>query len=186
MLKKCRTDYYSMYRHFFNFICVTFFVVGCTVTPELVPQSKMAKLSSSLYILGASQKESIKLSRDIFQKTTALTKEFELTSPPWWHNTLVNIGVRKKGLCYHWSDALYLHLLTQGYTSVEFHLVVANIGEYLWEHNALVVVKKGGKVEEGIVVDAWRDSGKLYFSKVKEDRKYKWSHRSERGCKAIR
>lgn len=175
-----------MYRYFFNFILVTWFLVGCAVTPELVSQSKMTKLSTSLYALGASQKESTKLSKDIFEKTVALTKEFELTSPPLWHNTLVNIGLRRKGLCYHWSDTLYLHLLTQGYTSVEFHLVVANIGEYLWEHNALVVVKKGGKVEEGIVVDAWRNSGKLYFSKVKEDQKYKWSHRSKRGCKAIR
>lgn len=175
-----------MHRHYFSFILVTWLLVGCAVTPELVSQSKVTKLSTSLYTLGASQKESIKLSRDIFQKTMLLTTEFELTSPPLWHNTLVNIGVRKKGLCYHWSDTLYLYLSTQGYTSVEFHLVVANIGEYLWEHNALVVVKKGGKIEEGIVVDPWRDSGKLYFSKVNEDRKYKWLHRSERGCKAIR
>lgn len=183
-----------MHRHFFNLILVSHLLVGCTVTPVHVSQSQMTKLSFLLQTLGSSQKESSRLSRDIFQKTTAMTKTFKLTYPPLWHNTLVNLGFREKGLCYHWSDTLYLHLLAQSYPSFEFHLVGADIGEYWLEHNALVVVKKGRKVdekikkvdekvEEGVVIDPWRDSGKLYFSKVKEDRAYKWSHRLDRGCK---
>jgi len=172
-----------MHRHFFNLIFIGYLLTGCTVKPVPVSQNKITKLSSLLYTLSADKKESTRLSRDIFQKTTALTKEFKLTSPPLWHNTLVNLGFRKKGLCYHWADALYLHLIAQRYHSFEFHLVGANIGEYWFEHNALAVVKKDGEVEKGVVIDPWRDSGKLYFSKLKEDRKYKWSHRLDRGCK---
>ena len=128
------------------------------------------------------QEEARQLSQDIFYKTQQLTKEFELTSPPQYHNFLVNVGLREKGLCYHWSDALYLYLSQKKYASFEFHLMGANIGEYLYEHNVLVVVAKGGRVEDGIIIDPWRDSGEVYFSKVSEDTKYKWKHRANRGC----
>lgn len=174
-----------MHKLYFKLICVTFLLSGCVVTPLPVSQTKKSKLTKALHNLDRnnSTKESMKLSRDIFYTVDRLTKEFKLTSPPLWHNTLVNVGLRKKGLCYHWSDTLYMHLVSQKYAHFEFHLVGANIGEYFWEHNALVVVKKGGKVQEGIVIDPWRDSGKLYFSKVNADKKYSWSHRSDRGCK---
>ncbi len=128
------------------------------------------------------QDEAMHLSEDIFYQTQKLTKEFELTSPPLLHNTFVNIGIRKKGLCYHWSDALYAHFSEKRYPHLEFHLVGANIGEYFSEHNALVVTRKGGSVQNGILIDPWRNSGELYFSRVIEDKKYHWIHREERGC----
>jgi len=68
------------------------------------------------------------------------------------------------------------------YASFEFHLMGANIGEYLYEHNVLVVVARGGTAEEGVIIDPWRDSGDLYFAKVSEDTKYQWKHRGNRGC----
>ena len=168
---------------FFLSACILLFG-ACAVIPVEAPRQKVEALSKLLSVIQpkSSFSESLKLSRDIFHKIQTLTRDFELTSPPLWHNTLVNLGFREKGLCYHWSDALYVHLLAEDYPSFEFHLFGANIGEYLGEHNALVVMKKGGKVEEGVVIDPWRDSGKLYFSKVKDDRKYIWSHRKERGC----
>jgi len=144
----------------------------------------MRQLSLLFQSLGSTvpQSEAMQLSKDIFYKTQKLTEEFELTTPPTFHNFLVTVGVREKGLCYHWSDALYVYLSQKPYASFEFHLVGANIGEYFYEHNALVVVAKGGKVEEGIIIDPWRDSGELYFSKVENDASYRWKHRAARGC----
>lgn len=154
------------------------------VTPPSVSQTKITQFSLLLQSLDSSipQSEAMRLSQDIFYKTQKLTKEFELTSPPVFHNFLVNVGLRKKGLCYHWSDALYAYLSEKKYASFEFHLAGANIGEYFYEHNALVVVAKGGTVKEGIIIDPWRDSGELYFSKVEDDSGYKWQHRPKRGC----
>ena len=155
------------------------------VTAPSVPQTKVTELSLILQSLDSSipKSEAMQLSKDIFHKTRQLTEEFELTSPPVFHNFLVTVGVREKGLCYHWSDALYIYLSGKSYDSFEFHLVGANIGEYFYEHNALVVVAKGGKVEEGIIIDPWRDSGELYFSEVKDDSEYRWRHRPKRGCR---
>ena len=75
-----------------------------------------------------------------------------------------------------------MYLSEKDYPHFEFHLAGANIGEYFFEHNALVIVAKGSKVYDGVVIDPRRDSGKLYFSKVREDTKYKWEHRAARGC----
>ena len=154
------------------------------MTAPSLSQQNIIQLSKLLQPLDKriTQDEAIQLSQDIFYETQKLTKEFKLTSPPLFHNTLVNIGIREKGLCYHWSDTLYVYLSEKKYPHFEFHLVGANIGEYFGEHNALVVVGKGGSIQKGILIDPWRDSGKLYFSKVIEDKKYQWIHREERGC----
>ena len=173
-----------MFKHFYKFFLFSFFLSGCAVSEPLVSQTKITQLSTLLQSLDKRipQDEAMHLSQDIFHETQKLTKEFELTSPPLFHNSLVNIGIREKGLCYHWSDALYAHFSQKKYPHFEFHLVGANIGEYFSEHNALVVVAKNGSIKNGILIDPWRDSGKLYFSRVVEDKKYQWKHREERGC----
>jgi len=173
-----------MLKYYFKFLLINFFLVGCTVTSPLVSQTKIKELSYLLHSMDNTvpQSEVLELSKDIFHKTEQLREEFEMTSPPQLHNFLVTVGMREKGLCYHWSDALYLYLIAKKYDAFEFHLMGANIGEYFYEHNALVVVAKGGKIEEGVIIDPWRDSGELYFSKVQDDPEYEWQHRPKRGC----
>ena len=173
-----------MSKNFFKLLLLSFLLVGCVVSPPLPSKLDTLQLSKLLQSLGKSipQDEAMHLSQDIFHETQKLTKEFELTSPPLFHNSLVNIGLREKGLCYHWSDALYAHFIQKKYPSFAFHLVGANIGEYFSEHNALVIVAKGGSIKNGILIDPWRHSGKLYFSKVEDDLTYKWKHRASRGC----
>ena len=171
-------------KNHYSILLIVLFFTACSVHPESVPKSKVMHLSMLLDTLDDvhDTDESIRLSQDIFQKTNQLIDTFKLTSPPLWHNFLVNAGLRKKGLCFHWSDALYLHLKQQHYRDFSFHLVGANIGSYFTEHNALLVTSKQGNIQEGIVIDPWRNSGRLYFSKLKEDKAYKWKHRIDRGC----
>ncbi|MEA2047024.1 MAG: hypothetical protein U9O64_01100 [Campylobacterota bacterium] len=171
--------------HLFKVLFVSLFFTGCVVKSPSNPEDEMRQLAALLQALGehVSKEESMQLSKDIFYQTQILTKAFDRTSPPLWHNFLVNTGLREKGLCYHWADALYLYLSKKNYTSFEFHLVGADIGNYFLEHNALVVVSKGGKIEEGVIVDPWRNATEVYFSKVKEDSAYLWKHRVDRGCR---
>jgi len=174
-----------MSHHLFSVLFVSLFLGGCGVKSPPNPQDDPRQLAALLYALGKhiSKEESMQLSKDIFYQTQILSEAFKRTTSPLWHNFLVNIGLREKGLCYHWSDALYLHLSKKNYTSFEFHLVGANIGNYFLEHNALVVVSKGGNIEDGVIVDPWRSSTEVYFSKVKEDSAYLWKHRTDRGCR---
>jgi len=172
-------------RKYYSFFITLFICTACTVQPVEPPKSKVIYLSLLLDSLDSQSNtaESMALSRDIFKKTNQLTKEFQLTSPPLWHNLLVNMGIRQKGLCFHWSDALYLYLKRQHYRGFSFHLVGANIGSYFREHNALVITSKKEKIQEGVLIDPWRNSGELYFSKIENDTTYRWTHRVDRGCK---
>ncbi|NOR55583.1 MAG: hypothetical protein GQ531_05190 [Sulfurovum sp.] len=173
-----------MFQHFFKLFLISFLFVGCAVKVPMPQEKEINTLAQELHHLDRhnTYAESLTLSQDIFSQTTRLTKDFEVTSPPQYHNFLVNIGMKEKGLCYHWSDALYVHLKSKNYKGFEFHLLGANIGEYWKEHNVLVVVAKGQSWKEGVILDPWRDSGKLYFAKVTKDTKYAWKHRVERGC----
>jgi len=174
-----------MPKHLFKILLVSFLLFGCAVKVEPPKNAQITLLTEMLKTLDFSieKNEAQHLSKDIFSKTNALTKEYKFTSPPQYHNFLVNVGLREKGLCFHWSDALYTYLNVQEHTAFEFHLMGTHIGEYWSEHNVLVVIARGKSVEEGIIIDPWRNPGELYFSRVKDDTKYKWRHRSDRGCK---
>lgn len=173
-----------MLKYYLKLFIFSFFLLGCDTTAPQVSKTKIEQLSKLLASLDSSipQHEARVLSKDILYKTQQLTQEFEMVSPPHFHNFLVNVGIREKGLCYHWSDALYLYLSAKEYDAFEFHLLGANIGDFFYEHNALVVVAKGGKIQEGVIIDPWRKVGELYFSKMVDDPEYVWHHRPLRGC----
>ncbi len=158
--------------------------MSCVAKLPKAQQKEVLKLSKLLQSLDSKilQYEATKLSGALFAQVAVLSHAFKMTSPAKYHNFLVNVGVRDKGLCYHWSDALYAHFIQEEYPSFEFHLMGTNIGEYWSEHNSLVVSARGKKIQDGVVIDAWRHAGILYFSKVKEDTRYYWKHRADRGC----
>ena len=105
-----------------------------------------------------------------------LAKKYDLVSPPYAQNTLVNFGFKNRGLCYHWAEDMLSYLVSQNYKTLDLHSIGANIGK-LNEHNALSVSFKGADISHNIVLDAWRDSGNLFFIKIEEDSKYKWKER---------
>ena len=107
-----------------------------------------------------------------------LSERYRLVWPPLWHNTLVNLGLKERGLCHQWADDMLAHVKAQGYRTFDLYLGVSGRGTF-WEHNTLVVSAKGGSFEQGVVLDAWRNSGDLYFAKVGEDEKYNWSERHD-------
>lgn len=105
-----------------------------------------------------------------------LAKDYKLVSPPYIQNTLVNFGLKKRGLCYEWTGDLFKYLLARNYTTLSLHKVGANIGK-LSEHNALSVSFQGKNIRNNILLDAWRNSGNLFFIKIEKDKKYVWKER---------
>ena len=108
-----------------------------------------------------------------------LKDDYKLVSPPLFHNFLVNIGTKKRGLCWHFAYDMLAHIKSLKLTSFDYYIGGANIDDYWEEHNSLVITCNGCKFSEGIVLDPWRNSGKLFFSKVKDDLKYNWKQRGE-------
>jgi hypothetical protein len=155
-----------MYQGFFA-LFLAIFLAACTKTPT--PNQNLEDL---LVGVGASTSEAKKLSHVAHKTTLLLKSQYGSTLPPRWHNTLVNLGLKSRGLCWHYAHDLHANLapLTK---QLEAIIVVAHLDSYWQEHSAVVLTCKGCEIGKGIVLDAWRDSNGLFYLPVTKD-SYPW------------
>jgi len=168
-------------KRYIYLILLLFLFTGC-VNNQPIPSeqnSKIHKLASLLDSLHVDGKEAKDLAKKSIIYSHTLAKEYNLVQPPLFQNFLVNIGLRKKGLCWQFAYDMLSFVKKQNYKSFDYYIGGANIGQYWSEHNVLVVTCKGCKFEDGILLDPWRNSGDLYFSKLKDDKKYRWKQRGK-------
>ena len=101
-----------------------------------------------------------------------ISGRYRMIRPAGLHNIFVNAGLKKEGFCWHWTRDLRKRL--SGLDLREFDLRWATAREgTLREHNTLVIVPAGGALEDGLLLDGWRHSGKPFWTRVKGD-KYPW------------
>jgi len=117
--------------------------------------------------------EARKLAETALQTSAFLTEEYQLIRPPIMHNLFVQLGWRDRGLCYQWTEDLMSHLMALQIKSYQLRWGVAHRGSDLREHNTVVITANGQSFEEGLILDPWRNSGKLYWVVVKND-SYPW------------
>jgi hypothetical protein len=107
-----------------------------------------------------------------YSYSAELAKEYRVVRPAILHNVLVNLGVRKRGLCFQWADDLSAKLESLHLRTLRVRRGVARL-ETRREHSAVVLTAPGQAFDQGIVLDAWRHSGRLCWRPVNED-KYPW------------
>jgi len=100
-----------------------------------------------------------------------LAREYGVNTDPAVHNYLINIGVKKRGIC-----ADYTHDIGARLRETPFKTLVLHWGT-AWEkesdeNNALVVTARNQSFYDGIVLDGWRRSGRLFWCLVKDDAEY--------------
>ena len=158
---------------------ILFLFAGCAGI-STVPNNydtKIKKLETLIDSLHVDKKEAMDLARKSINYSQTLAKQYNLVKPPIFQNFLVNIGLRKKGLCWQFAYDMLAFVKKQNYKSFDYYIGGANIGNYWNEHNVLVVTCKGCSFKDGILLDPWRNSGNLYFSKLNDDKKYTWKQR---------
>lgn len=128
---------------------------------------KLCSLSPSVSVFEAFQTADIAVRYPLL-----LAEEWRVTPPAAFNNTLINVGIHSRGLCYQWADALTVKLMTQHLQTLEIHRGVAKLGTRR-EHSCVVLTATGQNFTNGIALDAWRDGGKLHWSPVMQD-KYAW------------
>ena len=101
-----------------------------------------------------------------------LARQYRVVRPAIFHNVLVNLGIRQRGLCFQWADDLSAKLATLHLRTLQIRRGAAR-WETLREHSSVVLTAPGQEFDQGIVLDAWRRSGRLCWAGVKED-KYPW------------
>jgi hypothetical protein len=118
------------------------------------------------------------LAQCVYSTASRLRQEYGVFGPPLFvnslfNNFLVNTGIRKRGLCFQWSEDMLASLDALKLTSLELHWGEARAGT-MRENNAIVATAKGEPFRSGIVLDCWRHSGRVHWSSVASDHFFPW------------
>lgn len=115
-----------------------------------------------------------------YSTTFALARAYQITDPALIHNAKVNAGIKPRGLCYHWAEDIEARLNAEGFQTLEIKRAIANSNtRLLIDHSTAVIVAKGAAMEDGIVIDPWRDGGRLFWSPLRADTRYTWLPRMQ-------
>ncbi|XOB61013.1 hypothetical protein ACMC56_10400 [Campylobacterota bacterium DY0563] len=172
-------------KHYIILIISLTFFLGCSVKNTQtnisninITKTKIDMLTSEINSLNEyiDKEEAYSLAFDAVTYSKYLAQKYEVVKPALFHNLLINLNIKDRGLCYHYANDLLKYLNTKKYKSFKLIKIVSSLGEY-FEHTSLAVTTHRNKFDESIVLDAWRDSGELYFSKIKDDKKYDWELR---------
>jgi hypothetical protein len=139
------------------------------VVAEAQLRTKLAMLSPSVRV-----DEAERLALCAYVTSRQLAREYRVVFPPALNNILINTGARKRGLCYQWTEDLLHQLDALKLETLELHWGEA-FARTFSENNGVVVTAKGQPFAQGIVLDAWRYQGRLYWGPVRKDpEKYEW------------
>src|SRR4030095_721040 len=133
------------------------------IAAEAQLRTKLAMLSPTVRV-----DEAEKLALCAYKTSRRLAREYRVVFPPALNNILINTGGRKRGLCYQWTDDLMRGLGALKLETVELHWGEA-FARTFSENNGVVVTAKGQPFGQGIVLDAWRYQGRLYWGPVRKD-----------------
>ena len=143
--------------------------------PKDIHLNKINELRKEIISLSnkIDKEEARRVSTEAIIYSKHLANEYKIVKPALFHNTLINLNLKEKGYCYHYANDLMEHLKEKEFKSFYFIRAVSNKGEY-FEHSSLVLTRDDISFNNSIVLDAWRNAGELFFSKVKDDKKYEW------------
>jgi hypothetical protein len=98
-----------------------------------------------------------------------LAADYGMSRPIELHNVMVNMGLRKGGLCYQLADDMFVRVRDMKLKSFDLYRAIADKDDIWHEHNTVVVTARGRPFETGIVLDPWRYAGKLRWIRVAAD-----------------
>ena len=151
-------------------------LVACTHTPKAAQTiENIELLSQAISELSPEiiPSEANETSRILLATTTELAEQYNMASPAKYHNLLVNLGLRKRGLCCHWAEDLHAKLRQLHTYSLKFDWVVTKHGNILQEHNTVIIFASNSSWENGLIYDPWRNAGMPFWAHVNND-KYEW------------
>jgi hypothetical protein len=86
--------------------------------------------------------EAMMVAETAVRESAVLAEEYQLVRPAVAHNLLIALGLKDRGLCYHWTEDLMKRLQALDLKSLRLYWGVAHRGSELREHNCVVVSAK--------------------------------------------
>lgn len=148
-----------------------------TYGPTDVSSQEVARLEAGLLALGpeVDPDEAARAARIAYEYTAVLAREYEITDAPLVHNTKVNMGLKPRGLCWHWAEDMENRLLKENFQTLDVLRAIANSeSDWLIDHSTALLAPRGGGLRDAMVLDPWRYGGRLAWAPVTEDKRYDW------------
>lgn len=162
-------------------------LAGCGAPPP--PESAdVTRLAAEIRALdpAVDPEEATRAAHIAYEHAHQLALEYEITDPPIVHNTKVNMGLKPRGLCWHWARDMEDRLKQERFQTLDLHRAVANSeNAFRLEHSTAIISARGAAYDEGIVLDPWRRGGRLTAVPVKQDSAYNWEPRNEVVARAL-
>ena len=139
------------------------------IAAEAQLRTKLAMLSPTVRV-----DEAEKLALRAYKTSRRLAREYRVVFTPALNNIHNNTRGRKRGLCYKLTENFLHDLDALKLETLELHWGEA-FARTFSENNGVVVTAKGQPFGQGIVLDAWRYQGRLYWGPVRKDPEgYPW------------
>lgn len=150
---------------------------ACSLASPDTDTDEVAALAAAIRALGpeVDPTEAERAARIAFVHSAELAVQYQITDPPLIHNTKVNMGLRPRGLCWHWAEDMEERLTQEQFETLDLHRAIANSqNPFRIEHSTTIVSRKDDSMFDGIVLDPWRKGGKLTWIGTRADKDYKW------------
>lgn len=141
---------------------------------------QIAELTAAIAALDpqVDPEEAARAARLSYEWTHKLALDYQITDPPLVHNTKVNMGLKPRGLCWHWAEDMERRLKQENFVTLEMHRAIANADNpFRIDHSTAIISARGESMFDGIVLDPWREGGVLFWEHTREDTDYNWRPR---------
>jgi hypothetical protein len=137
--------------------------------------ARVAALTDELVALGpgVTRDEAALVAGVAVHYAERLAEAYGMVRPVELHNVMVNLGLRRSGRCYEMAECMLAELRELPLRTLQLRRGIAWKGDLWNEHNCVVVTAPGQPFESGVVLDAWRNGGRLRWAPVRMDH-YPW------------
>lgn len=126
---------------------------------DFLPENEKTDLSA--------QDEARWLADTAYIASAEIARQYEPILPNWFNNGLVNIGLRERGLCWHYQHDLYRELRRRPLKYFRIGVCVRDRAK-MSEHNCVYVTGRENKWPDCIILDAWLWNGRLSLKEKDE------------------
>ena len=151
-------------------------IAACSTTTKTPPNDTEALAHAILALApDVAPDEARRAAQISYTHAHDLAIAYEITDPPLVHNTKVNMGLKPRGLCWHWAEDMEKRLVAENFRTLDIHRAIANSDSPLRiDHSTALISARGQPMQSGLVLDPWRNGGRLFWSSVKNDQRYDW------------
>ena len=167
---------------------IVLLVSACASTPPTAEsmvefeQQQIARLNRDIIALDDSvdPREARLAATIAIRYSRELAQQYRISGSAIAHNLKVNLGLRDRGLCIHWTEDLLARLQQERFQSLDLHWAIANYeAAFRLEHSTVIVSARNASLYQGLVLDPWRNAGDLYWSPTLADVDYPWRPKAE-------